>query len=117
MRLTLTPEMLEGAYELLRTTAPFKSWHLPDGETVSFQVTGSRKTSGLHFYERGQHAICVSQNNHRTLRTLLEVVAHEMVHMYETKLGLARSDVEHSTRFKELAKRVCAYHGFDPGTF
>lgn len=37
--LHLTLEMLEGAYEYLRTTPPFRRWKLPPGADIEFHVT------------------------------------------------------------------------------
>ena len=31
-RLHLTPDLLEGAYEYLRLSPPFREWRLPDGD-------------------------------------------------------------------------------------
>ena len=47
-RLTLTPEMLEGAYEYLRVSPPFCSWGLPHADQVMFRVLGARDRFG-HF--------------------------------------------------------------------
>src|SRR5258708_16268586 len=37
-KLTLTPEMLESAYEYLRVSPPFCHWDLPHADHVSFRV-------------------------------------------------------------------------------
>jgi hypothetical protein len=50
--LTLTPEMLEGAYEYLRVSPPFCHWGLPHADHVSFRVLGAKDRFG-HF--RGRH--------------------------------------------------------------
>src|SRR5262245_58229754 len=41
-KLTLTPEMLEGAYEYLRVSPPFCSWDLPHADQVMFRVLGAK---------------------------------------------------------------------------
>ena len=50
--LTLTPEMLEGAYEYLRVSPPFSRWGLPHADHVMFRVLGAKDRFG-HF--RGRH--------------------------------------------------------------
>ena len=52
-KLTLTPEMLENAYEYLRVSPPFRAWNLPHADQVMFRVMGTRDRFG-HF--RGRHA-------------------------------------------------------------
>ena len=56
--LTLTPEMLEGAYEYLRVSPPFAAWGLPHADHVSFRVMGAKDRYG-HF--RGRHRACSFQ--------------------------------------------------------
>jgi len=38
MTLHLTPDMLAGVYEFLRTTEPFKAWKLPHADELGFAV-------------------------------------------------------------------------------
>jgi SprT-like family len=116
MKLAITPAMLEATYELLRTTPPFKGWKLPPAEEVAFLILRTKRQFADHTCENGGHIIRVSQTRHKTIRTLIETMAHEMVHMRETQLGV-RKDIAHGAEFKKLAKIVCSYHGFDPGTF
>ena len=42
MALRLTPEILEGAYEFLRATPPFRGWRLPHADEVEFVVSRHR---------------------------------------------------------------------------
>ena len=51
-RLTLTPEMLENAYEYLRVSPPFCRWNLPHADQAMFRVMGAKDRFG-HF--RGRH--------------------------------------------------------------
>lgn len=114
----LTPNMLEAAYELLRTTPPFRGWKLPDGETISFHVTNSNHTHGQHIATPGvnDHIIKISAKRHKTMISLLLTMAHEMVHVREHGLGI-RADVMHGKAFKRLADQVCKHHKFDGGQF
>jgi len=115
VRLTITYEMLVATYELLRTTPPFKGWKLPPSDEVSFHVIRTKECYGDHCYAK-RHTIRVSYARHKTLRLLIETMAHEMVHMREIQLGV-RQDVAHGKEFRKLAKIVCSRHGFDEGAF
>lgn len=113
--LTLTPELLEGAYEYLRLSPPFRHWSLPEADQISFRVMGTRDRFG-HF--RGRHhkssgfsEIAISASQVRSTAMLLATMAHEMIHLYQDENGTARG--HHNPEFRRLAKRVCAVHGFD----
>jgi hypothetical protein len=119
----LTPEVLERAYELLRETPPFKGWRLPESDDVEFHATHVKAERSADFYHsydrgkpRGKWVIRIDPRGCQLLGTLLAMLAHEMVHLYQAMKG-DRLDVEHGAAFKRLAKQVCAKHGFDPGSF
>ena len=120
--LNLTPDLLEGAYEYLRRSPPFREWRLPDGDHVVFRVLGARDRFG-HF--RGWHRrgdgcdrfseIAISARKVKTTQMLIATMAHEMIHLYQDENGTARG--HHNPEFHRLAARVCTMHGFDPATF
>jgi hypothetical protein len=120
--LTLTTEMLEGAYEYLRVSPPFCSWGLPHADQVMFRVLGAKDRFG-HF--RGRHRkaqgddgfseIAISAGLVKSTDLLISTMAHEMIHLYQDETGTARG--HHNPKFRKLAKRVCAIHGFDPESF
>jgi SprT-like family protein len=120
--LALTPEMLESAYEYLRVSPPFCRWGLPEADQVMFRVMSTRDRFG-HF--RGRHRkargddgfseIAISAGLVRTTDALIATMAHEMIHLYQDETGTARG--HHNPKFRKLAKRVCAIHGFDPENF
>jgi len=119
--LTLTPEMLEGAYEYLRVSPPFCHWSLPHADHVSFRVMGTKDRFG-HFRGRHRRAsgddfseIAISAGLVKTTDLLLSTMAHEMIHLYQDETGTARG--HHNPKFRKLAKRVCRIHGFDPDSF
>jgi hypothetical protein len=105
--LNLTPAMLEAAYELLRTTPPFRNWKLPDTDDVEFHVTKFGHAADCGF-DGTQFVIRVSATKHGTLAALLETMAHEMCHM-----RYPNDRAHHGYLFKRLAVRVCRHHGFD----
>lgn len=116
MSLHITPAMLETAYELLRTTPPFRGWHLPLADDVTFHVVATPRMFADHSMEAGVHCIRVSQRKHGHLSTLLATLAHEMIHMREAMLKTPPR-VAHGKTFHRLAAQVCKFHGFDPGSF
>lgn len=121
-KLTLTPEMLEHAYEYLRVSPPFRAWNLPHADQVMFRVMGTRDRFG-HF--RGRHRkatgndgfseIAISAGMVKSTDLLLSTMAHEMIHLYQDETGTARG--HHNPAFQRIAKRVCAIHGFDYDSF
>jgi hypothetical protein len=120
--LILTPEILILAYEYLRATPPFRQWHLPHADEVSFRVLGARDRFG-HFrgrHERARHRngyseIAISAHLVSSTELLLETMAHEMIHLYQDETGNARG--QHNPQFQRLAKRVCSLHGFNAADF
>lgn len=116
MTLPLSPDVLRAAYDYLNVTEPFRRWNLPDGEDVVFKVLRSRVDCGCYWKTRGRHHIGISAM--RTVRTvsLIETMAHEMVHLYEEITGIA-GKAEHGAAFRHIAAIVCRRHGFDPALF
>lgn len=119
----ITPAMLETAYEFLRTTAPFRSWKLPEADDVEFCVGGGLP-KGCYAdytpYSDGTHRIRITCEKHRTPAEMLVSLAHEMVHLhqcYQETLSKGRTSVPHGRKFNALADKVCRAHGFDRKTF
>lgn len=116
MTLPLTPETLRHCYDFLNTTPPFKSWNLPDSEDVRFLVVRDPTLHGWYKKENGRHTIGISSRCVGHTLSLLMVMAHEMVHVWEEHAN-ACGRGEHSAAFNKWAKLVCKHHGFDPKIF
>lgn len=114
MKFHVTPELLEAAYTFLRATPPFNKWRLPQADDVEFHVIGTTNKFGDCQTIGDTHIIRASNSLIGCLRTLLETVAHEMVHAYCDRNGV-KSD--HGREFKRFAKQVCDFHGFDVKSF
>lgn len=117
MTLPLTPEVLAAAYDYLATTEPFCRWNLPDSEDVVFRVV--RDPTRCGFYRRDRYdrrSISISSASVGHSSTLLQIMAHELVHLHEDAAGMAKQS-EHSAAFRKLAALVCRVHGFDPKMF
>ena len=116
MPLNLTPDVLRAAYDYLNATRPFVRWNLPDGDDVVFRVVRTPNLYAWYERKRGRHLIAVSRSSVGHTPTLIETMAHEMIHLHEEANG-AKTRGEHSAAFKRWAVQVCAVHGFDPKRF
>lgn len=112
----ITPLNLKHAYDLLSWTPPFvnlkmpKIWH---NEVVTFRVVNHLNGSewrGSHEWTGRKHIVVVATDCHGTIQSLLETMAHEMIHIYQVETGLPAN---HGKDFQKLAKLVCDVHGFD----
>jgi hypothetical protein len=114
MTLRLTPDMLAVAYDFLRTTEPFRRWRLPESDELGFHVVRDTALSADFGVREDMPYIRVSEANNGHTVTLLATLAHEMIHLRQHLTG----DREyHGPRFRRMAARVCAVHGFDPKIF
>ena len=120
MTLPLTPDMLEAAYNYLKVTPPFNRWKLPDADDISFKLSKAPKEFANYQWSGNNHTITVSILSVGHTLTLLQYMAHEVIHMYLEEKGLESksggSDA-HNLHFKKFALQVCGYHGFDPKAF
>jgi hypothetical protein len=116
MSLPLTPELLAACYDFLAATKPFCNWQLPDSETIQFKVLRTRERYGDHQMDGSQHVIRVSSGKVGHTMTLVETMAHELIHVHMAETGMAGS-AEHGAAFHRLAEQVCRVHGFDPKDF
>jgi SprT-like family len=115
MTLPLTPDTLRALYDFLNETPPFKRWNLPDGEDVEFRVVRDHSRYAYHELDGEKNTITFSSLNIGHTSTLLRVMAHEMVHVYERRSKSGATG--HSRAFLRWGAQVCKYHGFDPKEF
>ena len=116
MTLPLNPEILEQAYEYVRATPPFCKWNLPDGEDVVFRVVWDPTRRGWYNKIKGRHVIAVSSRCTGHTSSLIETMAHEMIHLHQESAGM-ENGAQHNAAFLKLAAQVCKVHGFDPKLF
>ena len=120
MSLRLTPDIIEGAYEFLRMTPPFRGWRLPPADEVEFVVARHRRYLGYHRglrHKVNSHEIGISDSCVGHTNTLLRTMAHEMIHQYQQRKRTETSNTEHNAQFHKLARQVCRYHGWDEKEF
>ena len=117
MTLVITSETMAAAYSYLQTTPPFCGWNLPDADDVRFVVIRSKTDAGWHKIVDGTHVIAASSATIGRTLSLIELMAHEMVHMHQREVGTETPGVMHNKAFHLLGARVCKVHGFDPKLF
>jgi hypothetical protein len=117
MSLVFTRDTLRAAYNFLCETPPFDRWNLPDGEEVEFVVIKSKTDAGWHKIENGKDYIACSSETIGRTHSLIELMAHEMVHLHQRRIGTETPGTVHNRAFKLLAAQVCRNHGYDPKLF
>lgn len=119
MALRLTHENLPAAYEYLRACEPFSKWKLPEADEVGFQVTRHRdRYAHMQGYQRSTQAeIAISEKRVGSSHGLIEVMAHEMIHLHQHLAGTETAGTQHNAQFMKLARKVCEIHVFDPRAF
>ena len=116
MRPLLTIDAMRGAYVYLAETEPFKRWNLPDAEDVKFSLIRGQWTRGTYQRIKKRHCIALSLGTIKRTISLIEAMAHEMIHLHEENVR-ACGRGEHSAAFNKWADLVCKVHGFDRGLF
>src|ERR1700681_4999961 len=116
--MNLTPEILRAAYNYLSETEPFHGWNMPDAEDLKFVVTHGRARQGRCCLDHNSAIIEISDAYHKHTSSLMETMAHEMIHLHHYQSGLKKTKHSwHGKVFWAFAREVCAAHGFDPGQF
>ena len=116
MTLPLTPHMLVGAYEFLRTTPPYRRWRLPEGDGVKFAV--NRHQGAIAMHQGGSECLIeVSSSIVGHTGTLLWVMGHELIHLHQYLAKLETSGTVHNADFRKKARAACRYHGWDERLF
>lgn len=120
MSLKLRPDRhLYGAYNYLRLTEPFFGLKpkLPEADEVKFIVSRERKTQGFFRMEDGFPSIGISSFCTGSSQSLIEIMAHEIIHLFQWAAKSETANTQHNAEFIRLSKRVCKAHGFDIKTF
>lgn len=109
----LTPQRLAAVYECLRAFPPFSGWDLPHSSQVAFTVNRSKNAQATY---EPPNKICISAPFHGHYITLIQSMAHEMIHqhLYQQK---CKTWANHGYEFNRKAKTVCRKYGWDYGQF
>ena len=112
--------MLVASYECLRTMPPFRGWHLPESDDIEFRISRHRDREGHYtrYCRTDDHIISISSATIRTAPALLEVMAHEVIHLRQALIGAeSKTKYQHNAHVWQTARRVCAIHGWDLAAF
>ena len=111
MTLALDTDILEGAYNYLRATPPYKHWKLPESDTIAFHVCA---TKYMGYYTRDAvHHIALSARRIGHTNTVMHIMGHEMIHLHQGVAKTETPNTEHNAEFDRLAKLACRIHGWD----
>jgi hypothetical protein len=113
-RLRITPELIEGIYNMLKTIPPFRK--LPDSDAVKFVITRSKSVHGICVEESGEYSIHISEKTQGHLATVIATVAHECCHLLVFQRGTDTKSM-HGASWQRIAKSVASKLGFDPKAF
>lgn len=112
----LTPEIMELAYNYLKSPAALKKWGLPDADDLEFRVSHSNTFYGrAHYPKRGPMWIEISARLVVTTHQLMTSLAHEMCHIkqaVESERRGAKVAFGHGKDFDKLVHEICSPHGF-----
>lgn len=113
----VTPHGVAAVWDMLRAMPPFSRWNLPPAEEVEFRTPQRSDVLGEWTkWEGGHHIVTISSKSHGHLLTLIQTVAHEMLHAYQDIKGTSNR-AQHNAEFKRLAAQVCRALGFDEKAF
>jgi hypothetical protein len=93
---------------------------MPEADDVVFKVGATKTAFGWYQWDGKQHTITASIKAIGHTSTLLQLMAHEAIHLYleHTKQENRSGNCNiHNAAFKRIAAKVCRTHGFDPKAF
>jgi len=116
MPLDITPAQVAAVYDCLREFPPFSKWRLPPSDEIEMHI-GVQQDAYAHYHRQGsQHGIEVSMLLVTDWDTLVETVAHEMVHLHQARAG-TETRAEHNREWHRLAAIVCRRFGWAKDQF
>ena len=119
MSLTLTPHLAAAVYDCLREFPPYKKMKLPPADEVEFHIVVDKLVHGWHTNAAGggEHVIAISAGGVEHFDTLVRIVAHEMLHVYQAETKTETPNTKHNAAFHVLARRVCRLFDWDYKNF
>lgn len=97
---------------MLRGLFPFVKYKLPLAKDVEFEVSRTKHMMAYWNIDCNGHVIGVSTAKCKTLTSVVESVAHEMVHVAAERMGF-EDHADHDAQFLRMAADVCNSLGFD----
>ena len=117
MTVRLTPERLASVYGMLLAWPPFNRWSLPSADEVKFSILRTRRWDADWVIKGGTHHIRVSEGRAGHMDTIVQCVAHEMIHARQRVAATETRGVEHNAEFHRLASNLCKRYGWDVKQF
>ncbi len=111
-----TPEQVAAVYDCLRAFPPFAGWRLPPSDEIEIHIGVQEDAYAIYHRTGDQHGITVSMLLVTDWSTLVETVAHEMVHLHQARAG-TETRAEHNREWRRLAAKVCASFGWNVERF
>jgi hypothetical protein len=108
--------MLRAAYDFLAATSPFCEWDLPPSSAITFDLENSDGRLGYYNNVNGKHVIGIRACLVGKTSGMIEVLAHELVHLHR-RIKYGHGSDPHDATFRKLAREVCYAHGFDLSRF
>lgn len=118
--LVLTPERVGAVYDCLRFFVPFTRMKLPPADEIAFHITRHNDRQAHYTClkrAREGHEIAVSDFWQWTFSNLQKVVAHEMIHLYQSLRETDSPITQHNAEFRVLSERVCKHFNWNVATF
>jgi hypothetical protein len=115
--LIVTPQAVAATWDMLRSVPPISRWNLPPADEVEFRTPQRADVHGE--WTRiidGHHIVTISSRTNGHLITLIQTVAHEMIHAHQDIKGTS-TRAQHNAQFRRLAAQVCRHLGFDEKAF
>jgi len=112
----ITPNQVAACYEMLRAFPPFSKWKLPEAESVAFHTRQLRNCHGVYQWDGKTHNITISTALVDSHASLVDTVAHEMIHLYQELRGTVTKTM-HNPEFHQLSRRVCNLFMYDKKRF
>lgn len=109
--MNITPEHIEAVYSMLRAFKPFSGWKLPEADEVGFHVK-ALNDYGEYWFDKGHH-IAISSKLTDSPIALMELTAHEMIHLRQAISG----KTSHNEAFRRMARQVCREFLWDAKRF
>lgn len=117
MTARLTPARLASVYRMLLEWPPFNRWSLPAADEVKFRTLRTQRWDADWCIAGGTHHIRVSEGRAGHMDTIVQCVAHEMIHVRQRVAGTETRGVEHNAEFRRIALAVCKRYGWDVKQF
>ena len=117
--MTVTPDAVYAAFQFLVQLEPFRKWKLPSADEMEFRINFKQGEDGHYnrYCGTDHHWIAISAAIVSHTFTLIEIVAHEMIHLKQAICKTETPNTQHNAEFRKIAKQVCSVHGWDSKRF